>query len=157
MNRLDLCPLQSGYSASFGDGVVSTPALKGMPRTRLDFVGAVHMVNASFLLGDGDYGYLMSFYRVYQRNPQPFIARLILDTPLGADYQCKFVGDSLRFNSKDGKYVSVSCQLYAAPLAIDIDYDESVVALRNVGTNGDVLKNLDKLVNVALPDALENL
>ncbi|RZA01768.1 MAG: hypothetical protein EOO68_10145 [Moraxellaceae bacterium] len=78
MNRLDLCPLQSSYSAEFGDGVLSQDLAKGMPRTRADFIGAVHMVNASFMLAPDDYNYIMAFYRVYQRNPQPFLVGLYL-------------------------------------------------------------------------------
>lgn len=153
MNRLDLTPLQSGYSVEYGDGILTQDLGAGMPRQRADFIGAVHKASATFNLTKEDYNYLMAFYRVYQRNPVPFLVGLILDTPVKQDYTCRFIGPP-RFNGKDGKIINVTCQFVAKPLVIDAAYDESIVGLRNGGTNFEAVSNLEKLVNVDLPDAL---
>lgn len=153
MNRLDLCPLQSSYSTTFGDGVLTQDLGKGMPRTRADFIGAVHSVNVSFLLSPADYQYLMAFYRTYQRDPQPFLVGLYLDEPTIKDYVCKFVSMPTLGN-KEGKYVNSSCQLVVKPSAANAALDDVIVAMRNGGTTFDALNLLEELVNEDLPDAL---
>ena len=153
MNRLDLTPLQSGYSVEYGDGILTQDLGAGMPRQRADFIGAVHKVSVNFNLDKEDYNYLMLFYGVQQRNPAPFLVGLIVDTPVKQDYPCRFIGPP-KFNGKNGKIINVTCQFRVVPLPFDTAYAESVIGLRNGGTNFEAVSNLEKLVNVDLPDAL---
>lgn len=153
MNRLDLCPLQSSYSASFGDGILTQDLGKGMPRTRADFIGAVNTASVSFLLPPEDYQYLLAFYRSYQRNPQPFLVGLQLDLPTVEDYICKFA-TMPRLGNIEGNYSTVSCDFVVKPKVANNEFDDAIIAIRNGGTNARTLNLLEELVNEDLPDAL---
>lgn len=157
MNRLRLCPTQSGYSVQFGGGVIAQRLNGGASRFEVDVLGASHTVNVSWTTDQGGYQYLMAFHRLWQRNPsQPFLARLIIDDHQARDYECHFVPDTLVLSAKTGKSHTVTAQIEARAITPDHDFDQSIVDAWESGMGGGSLE-LEQLVNVDLPDALENV
>lgn len=158
MKKLVLPPNENGYQPTMGNGVISTPALKGPPRQRVDFVGAVHRLNLSWTLTQAEMQLLLAFWSYWQRNPQLFLMDLIIDDVVMQEYQVRFDTDSGSLTwSKQGNAWFPSIPVIAIPNLRDEAFDESIIDLWSVGTLPSVLADLDKLVNVALPDALENL
>lgn len=157
MNRLKLCPTQAGYSVQFGGGVIAQRLNGGASRFEVDVLGASHTVNLSWTTDQGGYQYLMAFHRLWQRNPsQPFLARLIIDDHQARDYQCHFVPDTLMLSAKTGKAHTVTAQIEAKAKTPDYAFDQSIVD--TWGTfPADSIGRLEQLVNVDLPDALENV
>lgn len=157
MNRLKLCPTQAGYSVQFGNGVNSQQLNGGASRFEVDVLGASHTVNLSWTTGQAGYQYLMSFYRLWQRNPsQPFLARLIIDDHQMQDYDCHFVPATFMLSAKTGKAHTVTAQIEAKAITPDYDFDQSIVDAWESGIVGG-LPDLEQLVNVDLPNALENV
>ena len=145
MNRLMLPPTEAGYTATFGGGVISQKLQGGASRFEVDVLGASHMLSLSWLTDRAGYQYLMAFYRLWQRNPsQHFLAALIIDDHQLRDYECHFVPDS------------ISAQIEAKALTPDYVFDQSLVDTWG-GFPSDGFAQLEQLVNVDLPDALEDL
>lgn len=155
LNRLAYCVQQSGYTVDFGNDVIAQELDGGPSRYRRDIRRNSHRVNVSWVLKLKGYQYLTAFYRVWMRNPsQPFLAQLIIDDKL-KDYEC-FFKSAIQLNSKDGPIYRVSAQLEVKALIADDDFDDVIVALGN-GDSLDVFDPLEELVNVDLPNALENV
>ena len=157
MNRLMLPPTEAGYTATFGGGVISQKLQGGASRFEVDVLGASHMLSLSWLTDRAGYQYLMAFYRLWQRNPsQHFLARLIIDDHQLQDYECHFMPDTMNLNAVAGLSYSVSAQIEAKAVTPDYAFDQSIVD--TWGTfPADGFAQLEQLVNVDLPDALEDL
>lgn len=157
MNRLMLPPTEAGYTATFGGGVISQKLQGGASRFEVDVLGASHTVNLSWTTDQAGYQYLMAFYRLWQRNPsQPFLARLIIDDHQMQDYDCHFVPATLMLSAKSGKAHTVTAQIEAKAITPDYDFDQSLVDAWESGM-GAGMPELEQLVNVDLPNALENV
>lgn len=157
MNRLMLPPTEAGYTATFGGGVISQKLQGGASRFEVDVLGASHMLSLSWLTDRAGYQYLMAFYRLWQRNPsQHFLARLIIDDHQLQDYECHFMPDTMNLTAIAGLSYSVSAQIEARAKTPDYDFDQSLVDAWESGM-GDGVPELEQLVNVDLPDALENV
>lgn len=157
MNRLMLPPTEAGYTANFGGGVISQKLQGGASRFEVDVLGASHMLSLAWFTNRAGYQYLMAFYRLWQRNPsQPFIAQLIIDDHQLRDYQCHFMPDAMTLGGVQGLSYSVSAQIEARAITPDYAFDQSIVDAWESGIVGGV-PELEQLVNVDLPDALENV
>lgn len=159
MNRLKYCVTQSGYSAKLGDGVISQKLDGGASRYRRSLKNVAHSVSVQWVIQEAGYQYLMAFYRVWRRKPnQPFIATLVIDDAPVQDYQCFFT-ESPTLSSKQGLVFTVTATLEVKPLVEDEDMDDLIVEFGNESNDdlGSLTNPLEKLVNVDLPDALENL
>lgn len=157
MNRLMLPPTEAGYTANFGGGVISQKLQGGASRFEVDVLGASHMLSLAWFTDRAGYQYLMAFYRLWQRNPsQPFLAALIIDDHQLQDYECHFMPDTMNLNAVAGLSYSVSAQIEAKAITPDYAFDQSLVDAWESGM-GDGVPELEQLVNVDLPDALENV
>jgi hypothetical protein len=158
MQRLMLKPTAAGYAAQIGGSVLMQQLDGGQPRFERDILGASHSVSLGWTTTAAGYQYLLSFYRVWLRNPsEPFIARLILDDHAMRDYQCQFMPNSLSLSSKSGPVYNVSAQITAKALASDDELDDAILMLWEAGAQDGELPALEKLANVDLPDALDTL
>lgn len=157
LNRLAYCVQQSGYTVNFGNDVIAQELDGGPSRYRRDIRRNSHLVNVSWVLKLKGYQYLTAFYRVWMRNPsQPFLAQLIIDDEL-KDYEC-FFKSAIQLNSKNGPVYQVSAQLEVKALIADDVFDELLVAVGNQSIDlGELMDPLEELVNVDLPNALENV
>lgn len=159
MNRMKYCVTQSGYSAKLGDGVVSQALDGGASRYRQALKNVPHAVNVQWVVKEGGYQYLMAFYRVWRRKPnQPFLAKLIIDDASAEEYKC-FFKTSPTLSEKNGKIFTVTSQLEVMPALENKDMDDLLVEFGNQSDEDlfDLANPLEKLVNVDLPNALENL
>ncbi|AXY57262.1 hypothetical protein CDG60_12215 [Acinetobacter chinensis] len=111
MNRLDLCPLQESYSVQFGCSVRRDELPGGFSRYSTVTPSKRHSVGISFVLTEPDFKYFRAFYLNWQRNPLPFLMKLIIESSEYKDYVCQFVADSFSFNELNGKLFKVSAQL----------------------------------------------
>lgn len=151
MNRLQVCPLQAGYTVQYGNDTISQRLEGGASRFERAVIGTSHMAALNFALSEGGYQYLMAFFRVWQRNPsQPFIAALIIDDHQMADYQCWFMPDSISLTAKNGAVFYVSAMVEVKAMAADAEFDQAII------DGYDLINPLEKLANIQLADALEN-
>lgn len=158
MHKLKYCPLQSGYTAQIGDGVISQELDGGAPRFRRALKSTYHAVNVQWVVKETGYQYLMAFYRVWARNPsQRFLAKLCVDNSTIEDYQCYFSGPPT-LSSKEANIYTVTASLRVKPLSVDKNMDDVLV---DVGDSdialSDLTNPLEELVNENLPDALGGL
>ena len=158
MHKLKYCPLQSGYTAQIGDGVISQELDGGAPRFRKALKGTYHTANVSWVVSEQGYQYLMAFYRVWARHPsQRFLARLCIDNAPVEDYECYF-SSSPMLSGKEAKIFTVTAVLRVKPLKADNSVDDLFVAIGDGEVDSLNLFNpLEELVNEDLPDALGDL
>lgn len=150
MNRLAYCPNQSGYSAAFGNDVISQELDGGGGRYRRDIRRKSHTASVNWLIDLAGYQYITAFYRVWARNPsQPFVAQLVIDDEL-KDYEC-FFRSPINLDSQEGLAYKVSAQLEVKALISNDAFDDAIVA---IGTFSDTFNPLDELANQELPNAL---
>ncbi|MDN5511170.1 hypothetical protein [Acinetobacter sp.] len=157
LNRLAYCVQQSGYTVNFGNDVIAQNLDGGPSRYRRDIRRNSHLVSVSWVVKLRGYQYLTAFHRVWMRNPsQPFLAKLIIDDEL-KDYEC-FFKSAIQLNSKNGPVYQVSAQLEVKALIADDVFDELLVEVGNQSIDlGELMDPLEELVNVDLPNALENV
>lgn len=158
MHKLKYCPLQSGYTAQIGDGVVSQELDGGAPRFRRALKSTYHAVNVQWVVKETGYQYLMAFYRVWARNPsQRFLAKLCVDNATVEDYQCYFSGPP-SLSSKEANIYTVTASLRVKPLSVDKNMDDVLVEVGDSDIAlSDLTNPLEELVNENLPDALGGL
>lgn len=161
MHKLKKCPKQEGYTFQLGNGVIRQKLDGGASRFENDIIGASHTVAVNWVVGYGDYQYLLAFYRVWERNPaMPFLADLIIDDAPLAEYECSFI-DPIQFGGKNGKVFMLSAQLEVKAkirTAQDDAIDDLIVSVRDQDQDLSKLTNpLEKLANKDLRDALENV
>ena len=158
MHKLKYCPLQSGYTAQIGDGVISQELDGGAPRFRRALKSTYHAVNVQWVVKEAGYQYLMAFYRVWARNPsQRFLAKLCVDNSTIEDYQCYFSGPP-SLSSKEANIYTVTASLRVKPLSVDKNMDDVLVEVGDSDIAlSDLTNPLEELVNENLPDALGGL
>lgn len=158
MNNFALCPLQRGYTPNPANNLLEQELMGGFARQRVQFINNVHTVTVSVLLDEKiKQQYFWAFWKNHQRNPRPFLWRLIVDETSVTTYVCQFVADSLQLGERDGKVYSVSFGLRLKPNNTGTDFDESIIDLWESGDPRKLLNLLEKLVNEDLPDALGGL
>ncbi|HBR91264.1 MAG TPA: hypothetical protein DEA77_06325 [Acinetobacter nosocomialis] len=150
-------PLLAGYSGETSSGVISQKLDGGRDRNRRISKNNWSSVSCSFKFDELGYQYIQAFYRVWQRNPsKPFLLEMFLDDPVVQEYECQFVPDSVKLNSKNGIIYNVTVQLSVKPLKVDEEADDAVIMLVNDDI-GDIPEPLKKLVNEDLPRATEGI
>ena len=150
-------PLQAGYTGETSSGVISQKLDGGADRNRRVSKNNWGSVSCAFKFDELGYQYAQAFYRIWQRSPsKPFLVEMFLDDPIVQDYECLFVPDSLKLNSKNGQIYNVSVQFVVKPLKVNDAADDAIVMLVNNDIS-DIANPLEQLVNEDLPNALENL
>lgn len=128
MRKLLLAPSQAGYSATDGAAALEAALSGGMPRSRLDFLGAIARVEAQWSVGPADFQYLRAFFRTGSgQTSEPFLIDLVLDDFELTEYTAKFVPGSLRITKVVGQTTSCSAQLHVQPQPIDEDLDNAIL------------------------------
>ena len=158
MNNFALCPLQRGYTPEPANNLLEQALMGGFARQRVQFVNNVHTVTVSVLLSEKiKQQYFWAFWKSHQKNPRPFLWRLIVDETSVATYVCQFIADSIQVGERDGKVYSVSFGLRLKPNNTSNDFDQTIIDLWESGDPRKLLNLLEKLVNEDLPDALGSL
>lgn len=154
--KLAMCPDQSGYSFQRGTNFSEIQTGSGNTRIRRTSKNAEHIVTVSWTTDKDGYDFLQAFYRLWEsQSPKikHFILDLIIDNANLQEYECYFTaGGAPNLVSVSGFCYQVSAQLRVRPLRVNRDNDEVIVLQL------DKLANLlEKLANIHLPDALENM
>lgn len=159
MNKLVLPPNESGYNPSLGNGILTQDLAGGMPRQRRTFIGSVGVANVSvFCRNELEIEYFWAFWRKKDRNPQPWLWALKTDSYKMEEHECRFMlGQTPQESERQGNKIKYSFQVWVKPLSRSASYDDDVVDAWQLGINPDVSNALEILVNVTLPNALENV
>lgn len=158
MNNFALCPLQRGYTPNVANNLLEQELMGGFARQRMQFVNNVHTVTPSVMLDEKiKQQYFWAFWNSHQKNPRPFLWRLMVDDVEMTTYVCQFVAGSLQIGERDGKVYSVSFTLRLKPNHTGKDFDETIIGLWESGDPRKLLNLLAKLVNEDLPDALGSI
>lgn len=152
--HLRFCPLQPGYGAQFGTGIISTGLTGGPDFTRLDTTGNVHIVSATWVLGSADYCEFMGFVRTWENSGgDPFTIDLRLDTPDARQYTATFEPGSVRLQGVNGSAHTVGATLKVMPLFLDACADECASRAVLSAVFGDELcEIIDLLDEIVLED-----
>lgn len=148
MATLQLTPTYNGYSTSGPNGFVQTEVGGGMPRTQLDLVGGVSVVNLRFVLSEWQYQYWRAFYLgTITEGSLPFDMTLDVDG-YDATYSVQIVKGTVAESRAYQTGIQVTFQVYARPI-IDEDYMASVVDLYGAyGEAGSsLLEAIDQFAN----------
>lgn len=142
-NRLDLCPLQDGYSVEFIESVTADALVGGFDRYSSTTDAKKRNVSCSFNLQESDYIYLRSFYLNWQFNPESFIMELVIEKAGLEDYLVQFVPDSLSLDSINAGIFSCSFQLVVeisrrAAAAVSKTYPLEI-GVENLNTSFDIV------------------
>lgn len=158
MNNFALCPLQRGYTPNVANNLLEQELMGGFARQRMQFVNNVHIVTPSVMLDEKiKQQYFWAFWNSHQKNPRPFLWRLMVDDVEMTTYVCQFVAGSLQIGERDGKVYSVSFTLRLKPNHTGTDFDETIIGMWESGDPRKLLNLLAKLVNEDLPDALGSI
>jgi hypothetical protein len=155
MRKLPITPLQAGYDATPGNEALSVALAGGPSRTRRDFIGAVAIVNAEWVLTPFEQQYMQAFFRTATTHAtEPFLIDLVLDDFPLQEYQVKFVPGTFRITGVTGGSTSCAAQLEVVPLPDDAAYDNSVMdSYESYGDDASSTYDLlAHFVNVDLPN-----
>ncbi|MHA3050196.1 hypothetical protein [Acinetobacter sp. ANC 4639] len=157
-NVLLYCVTQAGYSVGFKSGVISQELDGGAPRYRRASRNPYSIVNVQWVVKEAGFQYLDALHEVWCRNPnQFFYAPLKVNGPEYKNYEAYFVEDSFQLNSVEGLVFTVTAHLRVKPI-INEALNDVLIAAGNSNLDLSKLVNpLEQLVNVDLPNALENL
>ena len=158
MNSFALRPLNRGMTFQPGNGLLEQQLMGGFARQRVQFVNNVHTVNATVSLHDkARQQYFWAFWRSHTLNPRPFLWRLMIDDTEMTTYQCQFVANSIQVQERNGIVYRVSFAVQCKPKPVDHEFDQGIIDVWESGDGAALVNLLEKLVNVDLPNALENL
>ena len=158
MNSFALRPLNRGMTFQPANNLLEQQLVGGFARQRVQFVNNVHTVNATVSLHDkARQQYFWAFWRSYTLNPRPFLWRLMIDDTEMTTYQCQFVANSVQVQERNGIVYRVSFSVRCKPKPVDYEFDQGIIDVWETGDGAALVNLLEKLVNVDLPDALENL
>lgn len=128
MYKLKLNPEQSGYAVTFGDDVVRQQLDGGRGRYYIDVKRNTDTVQASWSLDKAEYNKMMAFWRVYQNEPAPFLADLVIDSAALAEYQVNFIPQTFTVNEVNGNLYRISAQLEVIKRDNDLANDQTAIA-----------------------------
>ncbi len=158
MNSFALRPLNRGMTFQPANNLLEQQLVGGFARQRVQFVNNVHTVNATVSLHDKAHQqYFWAFWRSYTLNPRPFLWRLMIDDTEMTTYQCQFVANSVQVQERNGIVYRVSFSVRCKPKPVDHEFDQGIIDVWESGDGAALVNLLEKLVNVDLPNALENL
>ena len=158
MNSFALRPLNRGMTFQPANNLLEQQLVGGFARQRVQFVNNVHTVNATVSLHDkARQQYFWVFWRSHTFNPRPFLWRLMIDDTEMTTYQCQFVANSVQVQERNGIVYRVSFAVRCKPKPVDHEFDQGIIDVWETDDSAALVNLLEKLVNVDLPDALENL
>lgn len=154
-----LCPLQEGYNYQPKHGVKEQNLSRGFARQRASFVNVVDEISVSVLLHTkARQQYFWAFWRTLCREPQKFLWGLISDSHELQIHECQMIFDSLIVGDRSAKVYSVSFTIRTRQLNNgQYELDQLILDAWQNGIDPDFTHLLERLVNVSLPDAVENL
>jgi len=154
MDSFALCPLQRGYDAKPGNGLLEQDLLGGFARQRVQFVNNAHMVTASVLLNTKlKQEYFWTFWSKHvERFPQPFLWRLKVNDVEMTTYECQFVAGSLQKQEQNGLIYAVSFSVRCKQNPRDTSFDQDIIDAWEDGDPYRYINLLEKLVNEDLPE-----
>lgn len=153
--HLRFCPVQAGYGAQFGTGIISTGLTGGPDFMRLDTSGNVHTVSVSWVVGSDDYCELMGFVRDWERSGgDPFTIDLRLETPDPQEYEATFEPGSVRLQSVNGNAFTVAATLHVMPLFVEACNDECASRAVLGAVFGDDLCDVVSLLDQIVSDEM---
>lgn len=158
MINFALCPLQSGYQPQLANNVLEQQLVGGFARQRRMFVNNTHTVQATVMLENkSKQQYFWAFWRLMQRNPQPFLWRLMIDDVEMTTYQCQLTPDSVQVQERTGQIYRVNFTVRCKAVPKDVQFDEAIIAAWVSGDPNIYVNLLEQLVNVDLDNALSNV
>ena len=158
MNSFALRPLNRGMTFQPANNLLEQQLVGGFARQRVQFVNNVHTVSATVSLHDkARQQYFWAFWRSHTLNPRPFLWRLMIDDTEMTTYQCQFVANSIQVQERNGVVYRASFSVRCKPKPVDYEFDQSIIDAWESGSGSEIVNLLEKLVNVDLPNALENL
>ena len=158
MNSFALRPLNRGMTFQPANNLLEQQLVGGFARQRVQFVNNVHTVNVTVSLHDkARQQYFWAFWRSHTLNPRSFLWRLIIDDTEMTTYQCQFVAGSVQVQERNGIVYRVSFAVQCKPKPVDHEFDQDIIDVWESGDGAALVNLLEKLVNVDLPNALENL
>lgn len=117
LQKLELLPESSSYSATPNESVVSVQLEGGVSRTRLDLVNVATVVECQWILDRNEYLYLSVFFNsIVEKGSKPFLIDLILDKHYSEERIAKFVPGTFRMSAPVGLSFQCEATLEVAPL-----------------------------------------
>lgn len=157
MNRLAVSPDSTSYGVEEGASVLSVELDGGLGRYRADILNASKRVSCTWIVGPGDFAYLQSFNRVFQRSGEQFLVSLITQTAALEDHYAYIVPGSWRLTEQQGLRYTLSATLEVIPVvSADTGLDDFVIAVRPEYGNDEefqgVFAQLEQLTISGLPE-----
>ena len=155
--RFDYTPAAARYSSQPGTGVIGTDVEGGFPRLRKDQLFAPSKFQVQWVIPSDEFDdFMFSFRHTLNSGAASFIIPLLLDYDERIDYIAQIVPNSFKVTSARGMRRTITAKIIALPVE-DLQAIDSVVALYgSVSAYLSVQLDLEKLVNVDLPDLLSN-
>lgn len=163
MEKFNYAPNSAAYTGSDGNTVIGTELDGGLSRNRQDQINASSKVQCQWILESKyDFDRWRDFYLgVARSGAVRFLMDLVIDYGEPTEYVCNFIPGTYSFDGRNGPVHIVSCQVEAAPIAIDYEYRAALWMIDNeYGSleNGlEVVNLLEQFVNVDLPDTFGDL
>lgn len=158
LKKLGLLPDSSNYSVTEGNDAISVTLDGGLPRQRLDVLGASKTIECQWILDRAEYAYIRAFYKdVTLLSGVVFLIDLIIDDPVIEEHTVLFTPGSLQLSRQEGLAYTVKATLEAKPLIRTATYDSTIVALFDAyGSDYDtefatVASLISTLMNTTLP------
>lgn len=149
--KLEICPSQTGYSASINYGKNRIQLDGGASRYRQEYRKNSHSVSLTWVTNKFGYNSLVAFASLWSKQNEPFLIDLIIDSPELIQYKCWFK-DGLNLTKVEGLSYTLTADVEVQAYARNSEEDEIIV----IGSLG-IFEPLEKLVNTDLPNALEVL
>ncbi len=163
MEKINFQPNRPAYSMTRGGKVVGTQLDGGLARYRQDQVNAASLVQCQWVLTSRyDYDRFMDFFEgVAREGAVRFLMDLVIDYGDPTEYVCNFVPDTFNLVSINGNVHTVTAQIQAKPLQIDLDYRAALWMIDNeygsLDDGLDVINHLNQFVNIDLPNTVGNI
>ena len=159
MDTFALAPEQSGYTFQPSNVVLEQALHGGFARQRRSFINNVQTVSATVkMMSKAHAQYFWAFWRVHTLNPKPFLWLLITDSHELQVHECQFIPSSISVSDRRYIVYDISFQVRCKPLNNNnLELDQTIVDLWYGGNGDEKIELLEKLTNIYLADALENL
>lgn len=113
---LGIDPVSDGYSFTPANEVIEVKLDGGVSRRRKDLINSTHVVNAQWILDQGQYTQLMGFFREnVKRGSTPFRMNLVSDANVSMPHVCNTLGGVPKLTQQRGNAFWVSCTVEVTP------------------------------------------
>lgn len=157
MDKFLFCPLLAGYSFQYGQNVMQQEIEVGPPRQRVNFVGAIHKVNATVLCrNDLEIEYFWAFFRKKQREPVGWLWAIKTDSSKMEVHECLFDANSVPQESdRQANIIKYSFPIFVRPIHRSAVDDDKIVDYWAAGMSLTASNYLEKLVNYDIAEAMK--